>query len=391
MKILGDSQIPLLVEMFSSLGEVSTYTGRVIAPEQLDGVDVLITRSTLRVDQALLQGSAVKFIGTCTVGVDHVDCDYLDQQGIVWTNAAGCNANSVVQYVLSAMALLAPDWLSASVGIIGCGNIGGRVHRRLRALGVDCYCYDPLLSPSDNPDLCSLEQVLAADIITSHAPLTTQGPHPSFHLLGEEQLRERPRLLISAGRGAVVNNEALRDAMVTSERNGMTSAHRVALDVWEAEPAIDPELLAKVDIATPHIAGHSLEGKQMGTVMVYQALCDFLSIDPPIDPMLLTNRKQAPLTVERLNDAPELAFNRLLLAAYPIESDDRSLREWLGSSSSVESTALADEHRTLAEHFDTLRKHYPIRREYSHFIFPSWAQQPPFSQWLAVLTGENEC
>ena len=377
MNILGDSQIVLFDELFSHLGTTSTYTGRTLTEEQLVDVDILITRSTLQVDEALLKDSRVKFVGTCTIGTDHIDTAYLDANNIDWTNAAGCNANAVAQYVLSAMAQLAPNWLQATVGIIACGNIGGRVYRRLKNLGVNCRVYDPFLSVEDNPDLVSLEQVLQSDIITSHAPLTTSGDFPSFHLLGERELSMlRPNtLLISAGRGAVIDNHALLQKLLKDKNI------RIALDVWEDEPNILSELIPLVDIVTPHIAGHSIEGKILGTVMVYEKLCEFLDKKPPINIHSITHIDAASLdcvdvTVSN-NDAPITAeqhtFNQLLLSAYPIMNDDKRLRDWQASGKSI------------AEYFDFLRKTYPIRHEYSHFVFPACAQQAPIKTWLNAL------
>lgn len=388
MKILGDSQILLFDELFSSLGEAATYSGRELSEDQLIGVDALITRSTLNVDQALLANSDVKFVGTCTIGIDHLDTTFLDQQNITWANAPACNANAVVQYVLSAMAQLAPQWMSATVGIIGCGNVGGRVYRRLTALGVNCKVYDPILSallPVDlsiglsgqnNPDLVSLEELLQSDIITSHAPLTTTGDFPSYHLLGEKELEQlRPNtLLISAGRGAVIDNQALIKRLTDKKDI------RVALDVWEDEPDISAELLSLVDIATPHIAGHSLEGKEQGTVMVFEQLCQHLGVAPPVRVMDVVNTETSALPSlsnswlsNTPDSTPEDILNQVLLSAYPIMQDDARLRAWNQSS------------QAMAAYFDCMRKNYPIRREYSHFIFPEVAQLSPVSDWLNVL------
>lgn len=394
VKILGDSQIRLFDELFSHLGDTATYSGRTITAEQLQGVDALITRSTVKVDQTLLGNSSVQFVGTCTIGTDHFDTQYLDQQNITWTNAAGCNANSVVQYVLSAMAQLAPNWKQSTVGIIACGNIGGGVYRRLRSLGVNCRVYDPFLSQSSSSDsandFTSLEAVLQCDIITSHAPLTTDGAYPTHHLLGKkelDQLREGC-LLISAGRGAVVDNHAL------FERLTRKKDIRVALDVWENEPHIMEQLIPLVDIATPHIAGHSLEGKENGTVMVYQKLCEHLQMTSPVDTKKIVDTQTT--VVEKVivdkalvddsdtdselmsnNDVLIKCFNALLLHAYPIMQDDQRFRDGLSSD------------KSFAEHFDFLRKNYPIRREYSHFVFPEASLPFEVVQWLTILTTSD--
>jgi erythronate-4-phosphate dehydrogenase len=381
MKILGDQQILLLHELFSQLGKVEAYSGREITPQQLQGVEALITRSTVVVDESLLAQSNVRFVGTCTIGTDHLDTHYLGQQNICWTNAAGCNADAVVQYVLSAMAQLAPAWRRSRVGIIACGNIGRRVYRRLTSLGVECVCYDPLFpkKPPDDPNeeginLVSLDTVLACDIITSHAPLTKDGPYPTYHMLGTHELAMiRPdSLLISAGRGAVIDNQALLAHM----QEGKT--FKLVLDVWENEPDILTDLLPYTDIATPHIAGHSLEGKEQGTYMVYRSLCDYLDIpeDDLAKNTLNTERRRMPLHERKPPQVPdEDIFNQWLLAMYPIMDDDSRLRAWCQQAG------------PMSDYFDALRKHYPVRREYSHFMLPDWAVSSLLHHWMDALTA----
>lgn len=371
MNILADRQIPLFNELFSCLGDTHTYVGRTLSTKQLANIDVLITRSTVMVNESLLANSSVRFVGTCTIGTDHLDTTYLDQQGIAWAHAPGCNANAVVQYVLSAMALLAPDWLGATVGIIACGRIGGRVYQTLKALGVHSRVYDPFLSAADTINLSSLDNVLQSDIVISHAPLTRHGPHPTWHLLGEKQLKQlRPgTLLISAGRGAVIDNRALLQRL--SSNNDI----QVVLDVWENEPDILTELLPLVDIATPHIAGHTLEGKERGTVMIYDALCKFLQCAPPIDSRdIMHSDRGKPNLVTTPSMSAKQLLNKILLSTYDIKADDERLRQWHTSG------------KTIADYFDHLRRNYPVRREYSHFIFPECAQSSPIQHWLSVLT-----
>ena len=225
---------------------------------------MLLVRSVTRVDRTLLEGSAVAFVGSATIGTDHVDQAYLAEQGIRFAHAPGCNANAVVQYDLSVLSNLQPDWQSCTVGIVGCGNVGGRVYRTLKSLGVNCRVYDPFLSAEQIPDLVDFQSVLAADIICVHTPLTTEGPFPTEHLFNAEVLAGlgENTLLINAGRGAVIDNGALLEHLKSG------SKLRVALDVWEPEPNINPGLLEQVLLATPHIAGYSREGKIRGTEML---------------------------------------------------------------------------------------------------------------------------
>ena len=217
MKIVIDANIPLAKEFFSSLGEVTLIPPRELSAENIRDADVLIVRSVVKIGQALLENSHVKFVGSCTAGVDHLDTVYLDKKNIIWSGAPGCNANAVVEYVLSVFASLYQaqdqnfDWWNRSVGIIGCGNVGGRLHKKLTSLGVKTQCYDPLLASETCENLTTLERVLTCDIVCVHVPLTKSGPFPSHHLLGEKELKQLTpnAVLISAGRGAVIDNQAL--------------------------------------------------------------------------------------------------------------------------------------------------------------------------------------
>lgn len=378
MNILVDQNIPLAREFFSEFGNVSALPGRKMTASDCRDIDILLVRSVTPVNASLLEGSRVKFVGSCTIGVDHLDIQYLENQGITWGNAPGCNANAVVQYVLSVMALLEADWQQKTIGIIGCGNIGGRLHQRLTALGVDCRCYDPFLSNADNPDLTDLATVLQSDIITCHTPLTKTGPHPSYHLLGKAELAQLKEgaLLINSGRGAAIDNQALLDEL---NRRPL----KIALDVWENEPDIHPELLQKVNLATPHIAGYSLEGREQGTFMIYRALQHFLTGADSQTRHRLLNSETSPLELlpEDIND--EYQFNRLLLACYTIQNDYQDLMD------DQRSGGVSLGQHALGKHFDQLRKNYPSRREYSHFILPDWMEQSPLAAWLQILEGKD--
>ncbi len=376
MKIVADENIPLVEAFFSPLGDVLTRPGRTLKAEDVRDAEVLLVRSVTRVNRALLDGSKVRFVGTCTIGEDHLDLDYLKQHNIAFTSAPGCNANSVVEYVFSVLAALNTDWRGKVFGIIGCGNVGGRLYQRLQALGVECRCYDPLLSspsPVNTPlqrDLTSLEAVLAADIISLHTPLTRGGPYPTYHMLGMEQLLTLTpgSLLINSGRGAAIDNQAL--LRILQRRDDLT----VALDVWEPEPALNPSLLERVALGTPHIAGYSYDGKVAGTAMVHRALCRFLSleVEVPQDDV----PAPAPLIVNSADAYTQL--REAVLQAYDVRQDDRRLR-W----------AAADVAQ-LPKAFDALRKNYPRRLEFSNYVvqLPDVVQQPdghPGCEWLGRL------
>ena len=359
MKIVADENIPLVNECFGDLGEIVRLPGRAMRQADLQGADVLLVRSVTEVNEQLLRDTPVRFVGTCTIGVDHLDTDYLDGSGIGWSSAPGCNANSVVEYVYAALAHLGADWVGKTVGIVGCGNVGGELYRRLRGQGVACRVYDPFLAPSQVTDLTSLETVLASDVVCLHTPLTRTGDFPSHHLIGAEQLRRlKPgAILLNAGRGPVIDNQAL---LAHLDRGADL---RVVLDVWEPEPDISRPLLAKVALGTPHIAGYSYDGKMQGTFMIYEALCrhlgisqdkDLVSLKPPVaDP-------QRALSAQALEEGGVWAsIQALIPQVYAIAEDDRRLREL---------AARADKGaEAFGPGFDRLRKEYPRRREFSNY------------------------
>lgn len=377
MRIVADENIPLVNAFFGHLGEVVCLPGRSMTAADVRDADALIVRSVTKVNSALLAGSRVKFVGTCTIGVDHLDQSYLDANAIRWSSAPGCNANSVVEFVYAALCHLDINWLPVRFGIIGCGNVGGLLYKRLKAQGVDVRCYDPNLTSAQNPDLTSLEDVLACDVISMHTPLVTTGHYPSFHLLGRKELLQLKKgaVLINCGRGPVINNQALLDVLI--ERKDL----RVVLDVWEPEPDISLELLDKVLLGSPHIAGYSYDGKLNGTEMIYQALCDHLDKSPQsslgaLVPPLANNQ----LRVDEKVDAHTDIFNIakvLIKQVYDIAADDSRLR-------ALATQALAGE-VVFGEGFDGLRKHYPVRREFHNYQVHLDNVSDADKHWLQVL------
>ena len=350
LHILSDENIPAVEHFLGDSGVVRRLRGRDMRAADLDGVDVLLVRSVTQVDEALLAGSAVQFVGTATSGVDHIDRDYLDQQGIGFAHAPGSNANSVVEYVLAAIAAV-PGKLEqllagGSVGIVGYGHIGSMLSARLRALGIEHRVYDPWLDQQLVSQPATLAEVLACDVVTLHPELTREQPWPSFHLLGEGELAclDSNCLLINASRGAVLDNQALLGLLLAGR--GPVSV----LDVWEGEPALDHELLAQVRLGTPHIAGYSLDGKLLATRMLCEALGPRLGLAPP-----RTDSPAGEPAVLAVPDALEGApLARYLLAArYVIATDDALLRE----------STLGVDTKTAARAFDLLRKNYGARRE----------------------------
>ena len=344
-RIIADQNMPHVEAYFGHLGEVKLMAGREIDRQAIQGAEILLVRSVTQVNQSLLEGSSVRFVGSATAGTDHIDLEYLNNNNIQFAYAPGCNAEAVVQYTLSVFSRLKPQWLESKVGIVGCGNVGGRLYQKLVALGVDCRVYDPFLSQSQIPDLVSLKEVLDCDIISLHTPLTTEGEFPTHYLFNQQVLNSlKPNtLLINAGRGAVIDNNALINRIKQSD--GL----QVALDVWESEPQINAELLDLVSLATPHIAGYSDEGKIRGTSMLYEALCALYLNDASFQqPNISIND-----TTVSLNGTGK-TLNQLLLECYNIDADDQRMRETLKQGD-------------IGQGFDQMRKTYPQRREYSHF------------------------
>ncbi len=348
--ILADENILAVEQYFAAGVTVRRVGGRKLRRSHLDGVDVLLVRSVTQVNEALLHDTPVKFVGTATSGVDHIDQDYLLQQGIGFAHAPGSNANSVVEYVLAAIAAV-PDKLEqllagGTVGIVGYGVIGSAMAARLRALGIHCRVYDPWLDESVISNPASLPRVLACDVVSLHCELTRRQPWPSFHLLGEAELAclRHDGLFINASRGPVVDNQALL-ALLEAGRGPVT-----VLDVWEGEPQIPHVLLNKVTLGSAHIAGYSLDGKLLATRM----LCDAAALQLGLD---LPDQGSPAAESEMLTVPDALAgaalMRHLLEARYDIRRDDVLLR---GATLGVD-TAQA------GVNFDLLRKQYRDRRE----------------------------
>ena len=350
LNIVADENMPNLHEHFSALGNITAMAGRQISARDLHDCDILLVRSVTRVDQALLANSRVRFVGSATIGTDHIDLDYLAAAGVAFAHAPGCNTDSVLQYDMAVLAELRPQWRTASIGVLGGGNVGGRIASLLHQLGVDVAVCDPLIQPHKATwPRVELTALLQRDIILLHAPLTTSGNHPSHHLIGPEQLAAlKPgALLLNAGRGGVIDNRALLDVL----RSG--AELDVVLDVWEQEPLVEPALLDHIAIATPHIAGYSLEGRRNGSAMVAAALRDHLALAAQ-----LARLRDLPRVV--LGDVTDL--NTAIVASYDLLGDDRRLREALAQCSDNEQRR---------GQFDQLRRHYPVRHQFSHFALSS--------------------
>lgn len=279
MKIVADSNIPFLKGVFEPYAEVAYIDGTLIGPGDVSDADALITRTRTRCDASLLDGSSVKMIATATIGIDHIDLDYCAEKGIEVSNAQGCNAGGVLQYVFSALygvaARKAIKLDDAVFGIIGVGNVGSRVAALAEQLGFKLLLCDPPRAEKEGNDaFCSLEQLLAeSDIVTLHVPLD----ETTRNMAGEEFFSKmKPgSIFINAARGEVMDEEALKMAM--------PKFGAVIIDTWNNEPDVDESLIDMADIATPHIAGYSYQGKQNGTALAVRSVARHFGIKELFD------------------------------------------------------------------------------------------------------------
>ncbi|WP_160017710.1 4-phosphoerythronate dehydrogenase PdxB [Pseudomonas sp. 8O] len=349
MHIVADENIPLLDEFFAAFGSIRRLPGRGITAADVRDADLLLVRSVTQVNRALLEGSRVRFVGTCTIGTDHLDLDYFAEAGIAWSSAPGCNARGVVDYVLGSVLTLAEregvNPAARVYGVVGAGQVGGRLVTLLEGLGWQVRVCDPPRQAAEGGDFVSLEQIIdECDVISLHTPLDAS----TRHLFGATRLAAlKPGTwLINASRGAVVDNTALRSLL--PQRPDL----KVVLDVWEGEPQVDVELAAMCQLATPHIAGYSLDGKLRGTAQIYQACCRALGVAEQVSLAdLLPSPWLSELSIDGSAD-PAWALASLCRAVYDPRRDDADFRRSLAGD--------ADARRAA---FDRLRKHYPMRRE----------------------------
>lgn len=341
MKIVADENIAGLHEYFSSYGEIVSSSGRNISHKDIRQADALLVRSVTKVNRALLEHSTVRFVGSCTVGTDHLDLEWLEQEKMHWAYAPGCNAKAVVDYVFSCLFRLNIDLSTVLVGIVGCGNVGGLLDAKLTELGVRTLCCDPFLSNTPEKNYVALEQALAVcDVLCLHTPLTKTGLHPTWHLICADNLAKMKKnaVLLNAGRGAVVDNQALL------EHIARCPDFRTVLDVWEDEPCISSSLLDRVTLATPHIAGYSQAGKWRGTHMIHKRFCEVFGLRPHVNPQL-TGMSAA-------DREAGVSLRDYVLGVYDPDRDSRQLKE---------TGHLMDRERARA--FDDFRKRYIPRPE----------------------------
>jgi erythronate-4-phosphate dehydrogenase len=348
MKIIIDDKIPYIQGAFEPVAEVIYLPGSKTTPEVVKDAEALVTRTRTICNEKLLKGSSVKFIATATIGYDHIDTDYCKQAGIRWTNAPGCNAESVNQYIASSLFSWSlknrQELAGKTIGVVGAGNVGSKVARMCETIGMRVLLNDPPRERTEGPEkftrLARIQE--EADIITFHVPLNLAGDDKTFHLVDEDfiyGLKKKP-LFINSCRGEVFDTAAIKAA----HKNGQISG--LIIDCWENEPDIDLELMAMCDFATPHIAGYSKDGKANGTRMSVEAISRFFNLG--IDdwqPSAVELPAKTTIEIDGNQRREYSILGEAVLSTYQIEEDDEALR-------------------TSPSSFEKLRGDYPVRREF---------------------------
>ncbi|MDQ1210145.1 erythronate-4-phosphate dehydrogenase [Acinetobacter baylyi] len=348
MKIVADENLAFTDYFFSEFGEIQHQSGRLLTAHDVSDAEALLVRSVTKVNQALIEHSQLKFVGSATIGTDHLDISALQQQDILWSNAPGCNAQAVAEYVITALYHLDSDVFDRgqdfTLGIIGLGNVGCRLAKMAALLGWNVIGCDPFVQLPDIHNLSFDDVLQKSDAISIHVPLTHSGSHPTFHLFDQHAFASMPAstILINSARGPVIEEQALIQDIYQTGR-------KVVLDVFEHEPVISEQLLDVVNLVTPHIAGYSLEGKARGTQMIYDAFCKVFGYEA-------SKKFETQLPVcEPFFQQQDLKqiLKAHLRAIYDIAQDDHNLR------------ACVKDGQVDQRAFDQLRKEYPLRREWA--------------------------
>ena len=380
MKILADENMPYVQQLFGDLGTIETVNGRELTPEQVSDADVLLVRSVTQVNSSLLSlNSKLKFVGSATIGTDHIDTDHLASRDIPFSNAPGCNATAVGEFAFIAMLELANRFgdslKNKTVGIVGAGNTGSAVAKCLVAYGVSVLLHDPVIENTDPRDFVSLDELIQrCDVISLHVPITKTGEHKTWYLFDEARLKSlNPGTwLLNCCRGEVIDNRAL----IKVKQQG--SDIKVVLDVWEGEPSPMLELVPYVELATPHIAGYSLEGKARGTYMLYLKLMQVLGLEADKSmTSLLPPLWSEQLSIESLPS--EKALLQLSRFIYDLRDDDEQFRAMILRNSSKNKRVNCANNNG----FDLMRKNHKHRREFSALRVVSTGQSDV--NWLSNL------
>ncbi len=380
MKIVVDENIPQAAEAFQNFGNLKLLKGRMITNAVLSewtstekDADILIVRSVTKVDENLLKGTNIKFVGTATSGIDHIDVEYLKRNGIEFADAAGCNSYPVAEYVIAAIVriFLEKKWTfhGKTLGVIGVGKIGSKVAAFGEALGFNVLKNDPPLQrKTGSNEYVTLDEILKCDVITLHVPLSYTGIDKTLNIISKEKIErlKKDAVLINTSRGEVIDNLFLKKEL----KEGKPLS--VVLDVWENEPSIDFELMNLVSSGTPHIAGYSLEGKVNGTEMIYKKLCRYLGCKMLWRPKFPKISEEKIILDESTN--LEEALSNIFLKIYDIGKDDRMLREGIRMKKEAR-----------IELFDELRKNYYVRREFNNYTIKLISQNEQLATILEAL------
>ena len=341
MKIVVENKIPYIKEAIQLVSNNVVYlSSNDFTTENIRDADVLIVRTRVKCNEQLLKGTKVKFIATATIGFDHIDVDYCKRAGILWQNAPGCNSGSVQQYIESSLYLLERQFnlllSNMTIAIIGVGHVGRKIEALCREIGMRVLLHDPYRRDAEvNFNHSSLDEIFAeSDIITFHVPLSRGGKYPTYHLVDSSFFSKFTKgiFVMNTSRGEVIETNSLKEAL------NLGVVKQAIIDVWENEPHIDLELLNKVFIGTPHIAGYSADGKSMASQMALQAVCDFYKIDRKIS-------IAAPRPMENQDMVLEVnSYSEAALAVYNPEKDSKLLKD-------------------SPDKFEWFRGHYYVRRE----------------------------
>lgn len=351
MKIVADDKIPFLKGALEPYAEVIYIPGKQISNDDLKDADALLIRTRTKCTEKLLENTGIRFIGTATIGFDHIDTHYCESRKITWTNAPGCNSSSVQQYIAAALLKISSvsnfNLRDKTLGIIGVGNVGSKVEKYARAIGMKVLLNDPPRARLEgSKNFRSLETVLSeSDIITVHVPLNLIGEDYTFHLFDEENFYQirKGSWFINSSRGEVANTDAVKQALNTGRLQG------AIIDVWEDEPDIDLDLMRMALIATPHIAGYSTDGKANGTAMVVNALGKFFNL-PYINwyPGNVPSPISPCISIECRGKSEEAILREAVNYSYNIEEDNLKLRQ-------------------SPSDFEKIRGDYPLRREFTSY------------------------
>lgn len=351
IRIIADNKIPFLRGTLEPYAEMVYLPGKEINGDILKNADALLIRTRTKCRENNLKGTKVSFIGTATIGFDHIDTQYCEKNNVKWTNASGCNSSSVYQYIATALLKISSDFRfnlkDKTIGIIGVGNVGSKVEKLARTLGMNVLLNDPPRARRENEsNFHSLSSILhQSDIVTIHVPLNTVGEDCTYHIMNEKNFKRMNKgaWFINSSRGEVVSTSDLKQTLTSGKLSG------TVLDVWENEPDIDLEFMGKSFIATPHIAGYSTDGKANGTAIVVNALCDHFNLS--LKNWYPANVPPPPfpeISIDGKAKSDEEIIREAVFHTYDISEDDKRLR-------------------LTPSEFEKQRGDYPMRREFTSY------------------------